>query len=707
MTQHTKPYPQDANILLTYSGKRKVPLIMQSEVAECGLACIAMIASYHGFQVNIYPLRNKFSIDTQGINVKHLMEFASEINFSCRAIRCSIEELPQLKLPCVLHWNMDHFIVLTGVTKKAIYINDPSLGKRKISLKELSDSFTGVAVEMTPTSSFVKQDVRVIMKMKQLWGSISGLKRSLMSLFLLSLILQIAALLTPYYMQWVIDKVLISNDKPLLIVLAVGFILLMLTQTVVEIFRRWLILRFNSALNIQMGANLFHHLLRLPMTYFEKRHIGDIVSRFGSLNSIRKMLATGLIEALMDGITASSLLIMMYIYNPKLATLVLCIVIISFIIQLAFYYPHRQISSDSIVAEAKEDTAFLESIRSIQTIKLFSHETSRQNSWLNKYAEVINTQIQLGKLNIAKDGLNKVLFGLESALVIYFGALIIMSGELTVGMFIAFIAYKTQFISSATRFIDNILSFKLISLHLDRLSDIALQTKEVQHQGNLTLPKTIKGSIRLENIYFRYSNTSEWILENISIEVNAGESIAITGSSGCGKTTLLKIILGLISPTSGHIYLDGYDISSLSLSEYRKHFGAVMQNDTLLSGTLAENITLFDSNYNEDMLNECCKLSCIIDDINALPMRFYSLVGDMGSDFSGGQLQRIYLARALYKQPKILCLDESTSHLDQLNEQWINRNISKLRITRIIIAHRKETIESVDRVIPLDKEEIY
>jgi ATP-binding cassette subfamily B protein RaxB len=696
-----KPTIVDAIDLISYSGKRSVPLIMQSEVSECGLACLAMISSFYGYKINLSPLRKKVTLDSNGINLKQLMNVANQLHFSSRALQCSLNEIEQLSLPCILHWNMDHFVVLTRITKNTIFINDPAFGKRKIHRKEFSDSFTGIALELTPTTSFKKQDVRVVMKITQLWEKITGLKRALISLLALSLILQSAALLLPYYMQWVVDNVLLSNDTSLLIVLAFGFSLLTIIQSGVSAFRSWLVLRFSSSLNLHMGANLFHHLINLPMSYFEKRHIGDVVSRFGSLSAIREMLATGLVEAVIDGIMASIVLIMLYVYSPLLATLALGFVLLSFLVQLAFYYPNRRITEESIVAEAKEDTSFLESIRAIQTIKLFSHETSRQNLWLNRYAEVINTNIRLGKLDIAETTFNSLIFGLESILVIYFGALIVIDGELTVGMLLAFIAYKGQFTTSITNFIDNILSFKLLGLHLERLSDITLQKTELNNTNYVAPLSTVKGNIRLESICFRYADSSEWVLHNINLEVKSGDSIAIVGASGCGKTTLLKIILGLLKPTSGRIYLDGIDISQLSLNEYRQHFGAVMQNDLLFSGTLSENITLFDPNYDEDKLNECCRLACILDDIEKLPMKYHSLVGDMGNNFSGGQLQRLFLARALYKEPAILCLDESTSHLDQQNESWINDNIKSLPMTRIIIAHRKSTIESINSIFEI------
>lgn len=686
--------------LLSYSGRKLVPMIMQSEVAECGLASIAMISSYYGNRVNIASLRGYMILGSQGMNLKQMMEVSDKLGLTSRAIRCPLEDIKKLVLPCVLHWELDHFVVLTGISRRGIHINDPALGKRTITLSEFSDSYTGVVLELSRSSSFKKKDQRVVMRISQMWENVTGLKRSLMSLLLLSIVMQSAALLSPYYMQWVVDNVLMSNDKPLLIVLAVGFGGLSLIQIVVQAFRSWLIIRFSSAINIQMGANLFHHLIRLPMTYFEKRHIGDIVSRFSSINSVRELLTTGIIEAVIDGLMATVVLIMMYLYSPMLTFIVVSAALITFFVQLVFFFPNRRVTEESIIADANEDSSFLETFRGIQTVKLFSHETIRQNTWLNRYAEVINSDIRLGKLEIAEDSIVNLVFSLEMIIVVYFGAIVVMDGDLTVGMLLAFVAYKNQFTSSIANFIDKVFSFKLLTLHLERLSDITLENRE-KCKGTKMLPRVHSSSLKVENVSFRYADNTEWVIQDLSFEVESGECVAITGPSGCGKTTLMKLLLGLQSPIRGKIYVDGVDIQKLSLSDYRRHFGSVMQNDKLLSGTLAENLTMFDPDYDEEKMLRCCEQANILDEIKSLPMGFSSLVGDMGSNLSGGQLQRIFLARALYKNPKLLFLDESTSHLDDVNEDIINRNISKLNMTRILIAHRKETINSADRIIDL------
>ncbi len=687
---------------LNFSGNKSVPLIIQSEVTECGLAAVAMVAGYYGHRINLAALRRDISVSSQGMNLKQIINLASDLGLISRALKCDLKEVKELKLPCILHWDLDHFVVLTGVNSKWVYVNDPVMGKSRLTWSEFGDHFTGVALELSPSSRFEKKNRIAVMKISQLWERIIGLKRGIGALLLLSVVLQFTAILSPYYIQWVIDNALLTNDKSLLVVLATGFSLLTITQVCLSSVRSWFILRFSSALSIQMGANLFHHLIRLPLSYFEKRHIGDVVSRFGSIHSIKDLLTTGIVEALIDGLMAIVILAMMLMYSFSITSVVILFSLLLFIIQLVFYYPNKRRTEEAIVAEAAEDSYFLESVRSIQTVKLFSHEPSRQSNWLNRYSEVINTDIKLGKLEIAESSFRKLLIGLESIVVIYLGALSVIDGKFTVGMLLAFIAYKTQFTTSISAFIDRLFSFKLMTLHLERLSDLTLESRE--HNVELFQSnREIKGRIRVKNLFFRYSDADDWVIEDLSLNIEHGETVAIIGSSGCGKTTLMKLMLGLVKPCSGSISLDNIDIASLPIGEYRQYFGSVMQNDSLLSGTLAENISMFESYYDESKVIDCCKKACIWDEIASLPMGLNTLVGDMGNTFSGGQLQRIYLARALYKEPKMLFLDESTSHLDYENEIAINQHLSTLTITKVIIAHRAETIKSADRVIDLSK----
>jgi len=688
--------------LLEFSGKRRVPLIMQTEVAECGLACLAMVASFYGYKLDIASLRKKFTANLSGINLHQMISLADSLALSSRPLKCSIKDIGKLTLPCILHWDMNHFVVLTGVTRKGVSINDPGLGKQKLSLSEFSEHYTGIALELTPTTNFVKQDKREIMRLSQLWTKVIGFKSSLISLIVLSIVLQVIALANPYYMQWVVDEVLLSQDKPLLQVLAIGFGLLVFLNTISAGVRSYLILRLSSMLNMQMGGNLLRHLLCLPMSYFEKRHVGDLVSRFGSLSNIRERLTTGVAETAIDGLMSIAVVVMMLIYSPLLTAIVMGAVSLYILLRLSLYPSLRRNTEELIQSSAQEQSNFLENIRGIQTIKLHTCEPTRQSLWQNRYAEVINSEIRLGKLDISFKLASKLLFGFENVFVIYLSASLVMDGLLSVGMIFAFMSYKRQFTEHAANLVEQLIGFKMMRLHLGRISDIALTDIESNREPQLDI-HDVTGKITLENVSFRYSDNDPWIIKNCNLNIRAGESIAIIGSSGCGKSTLVKLMLGLLEPIEGRILLDGRDINHIGILKYREQIAAVMQNDTLLSGSILDNIAFFSPEINHIKVQKCAQIAAIDNEINAMPMGYNSLVGDMGSQFSGGQVQRILLARALYKEPKVLFMDEATSHLDIQNEVYISEHIKSLSMTRVIIAHRSETIKQADRVMVMNQ----
>ena len=688
--------------LLEYSGNRRVKTILQTEAAECGLASLAMIANYHGYKLDMPSARKFYSSGLKGMNVHQLIQTADKMNLAARALKCPIEHIGKLTLPCILHWDLNHFVVLTGVKKKCITINDPAFGTKTLTLNELSEHYTGVAIELLPTKEFEKKDARQLMTIRQLWTRVTGLKTALATLISLSILLQVFVLLNPYYIQLVVDEVLVSFDDALLVVLALGFSLLLLFNITTKAIRSWLILRLSSQLNLQMGANLLRHLLRLPMGYFESRHIGDLVSRFGSLNQVRERMTTGLVETFVDGVMSITVLAVMLAYSPFLTGVVLIMVLAYLVVRLALYNQLQRATEASIEAKAKEQSQFLETARGIQTIRLFNAEPIRQSTWQNRYSSVINADIKLGKLGISFDAINQFLFGLENIIIIFLAATAVMAGDMTIGMVFAFIAYKDQFTNRLSMLIEQVVQFKMLRLHLDRIADIALHDQEPHREKNRTLTQ-IKGEIRLENVSFRYSEQDDFILKDLNLTINARESVAIVGPSGYGKSTLLKLMLGLQQPTSGRILVDGEDIKDIGLIEYRNHISSVMQNDTLLSGSIADNLSFFDPEPDTQLMYHCAYLAGIHDDIVKLPMNYHSLVSDMGSNFSGGQTQRLLLARALYQRPAILFLDEATSHLDIENESKISEQIQQLPLTRVMIAHRPETIKSADRVIDLTR----
>lgn len=691
--------------LLKFSTRRRLPVILQTEMAECGIACLAMIASYYGHEIDLNTLRRQYPISLRGTTLHGLMHTADKLDFACRPLRLELEQLDQLRMPTILHWDMNHFVVLKSVSKKFIVIHDPAQGERKIPMAEVSKHFTGVALELTPTSNFKPKDEVRKIPLWMFWQRIVGLKSAMIQVFLLSIALQVFSLISPLYMQLVVDEVLRSYDMHFLKVLALGFTLLMLIELGTSALRSVLLMSFGSMLSIQMATNLFRHLIRLPLPYFEKRHIGDIVSRFGSLSQIEKLLTTSIVQAIVDGMMAVATLIMLFVYAPFLACLVLIALAFYTIIRLLWYRPLRNITEESIVTGAKESTNFMETIRATQSIKIFGKESQRQILWQNRYADKINTGIRLGKMKIIFSSMNSLLFGLENIAVIYFAAKLVLAGQMTVGMLYAFMSYKGQFIGKAVALIENFIELKMLGLHLERLGDIALEKQEIQESG-LQDPPVLKGAIRLENLSFRYDAEEPFIVKGVNLTINPGESVALVGPSGCGKTTLMKIMMGLFTPAEGKVYIDDIPLDKLGIQNFREQVAAVMQNDQLLSGSISENISFFDPQMDHARVEQCALFAVIAHDVARMPMTYNTLIGDMGTTLSGGQKQRVLLARALYKEPKILFLDEATSHLDVALEQAVNAAVKQLKITRVIIAHRPETIRSADRIFVFTPEGI-
>jgi ATP-binding cassette, subfamily B, bacterial CvaB/MchF/RaxB len=687
--------------MFNFTGHHRLPIVQQGEAAECGLACLAMVASYHGNRIDLNTLRRRHPISLNGVTLRALIQVATHLQLACRPLRIEMEHLPQLRLPAILHWDMAHFVVLKSVSKKGICIHDPALGERTLSSADAAKHFTGVALELSPTEAFVATDERQRLPFSVFWRDLRGSGHALLQVIALSVALQILVLAAPFYMQITIDEVIARGDTDLLVVLALGFGLLMLVRTGTAAMRSMVLLVLQNVLHFQLGARLFHHLIRLPTSFFEKRHIGDVLSRFTSLQPIRNLLAEGMIAAFIDGIMALLTLAMIFIYSPLLSLVALGALILYATIRLVLYRILWIRTEATIRAGAQESSTFIETVRAIQSVKLFNRETEREGQWLNRYADVVSANVRLGRTKIAFTTVNDLIFGLETIVSVYIAALLVLSNHLTVGMIFAVMAYKQQFTEKAVALIEKGLEFRILGLHLERLSDIALTPLEKGHDKPLSYLRPLQGKIELRNVCFQYAESEPFVLDDINLVVEPGEFVTIMGPSGGGKTTLLKVMLGLLEPTRGEVLVDDVPLGIIGTRAYREMVAAVMQEDQLLSGSIADNICFFDSDYDADKVVRCAQLAGIHAEIMSLPMTYNSLVGDMGSSLSGGQKQRVLLARALYREPAILFLDEGTAHLDVENERFINTSLRQLQITRVSVAHRPDMAAGADRIITL------
>lgn len=677
-------------------------LVRQEEASECSLACLCMIANYWGCKFDLASLRQRISVSRRGVTVKMLMSAAAIIGLKGRALRLDIEALHDLSTPLILYWTFDHFVVAKKSGRKGLTILDPSLGEQVVKWDTVSKKFTGIAIELTPSDSFAPIFEVKQVSIAHLIGQARGLKRSLTLNLTLSLLLQCLGLIAPLYLKWVLDDVLPAKDVNLLNTLAISFVGVAFVSIITSAARTWISATFAARFSVQWMDRVFVHLLNLPMSFFQKRSTGDIVGKFGSIGTIQSAVTNQLVGSLIDAVLMTVTLAAMLIYSPPL-TLIAFFATVLFILGRAS--TQGMISKgvlDQANASARQSTIFLETLRGMQSIRLYGSADLRRATWLDSLIQQTNAGLKLNRYNILQEINGNIILRISSIFTVWYASGLMMSNTMTIGTLTVFMTYQDQFLSRVTALIGKLFDYRTLKVHRQRLADIVLTEKEEDNDIEFDL-KNVDGSFELVNVSYAYSTEEKPVLHNINLVISEGACVAITGPSGGGKTTLLKLLLGLFLPVSGAIRFGGHNLSTVGLRNYRKHIGTVMQDDTLFAGSLSQNIAWFDVEADAERVVCAAQAAAIHDEILAMPMGYDTVIGDMGSGLSGGQKQRVMIARALYRNPKVLIMDEATSHLDIANEAKINASIKQLGITRIIVAHRPDTIAMADYAIRLDK----
>lgn len=678
----------------------KVPVVLQANRWECGLACLAMVSSAYGRATDVSELR-RIAGHALGTTLGWLMEVARRIGLHPRAVRLDIEEARALKLPCIVLWGTRHFVVLKRATRRTWLVHDPAVGVRRYRPAEVDRLFSGVALELTPGDDFERRAEADRLRIRQLWTGVRGIGPTLAVVFVLSLSIQIFALLSPLYVQLVVDDALRSHDADLLLMLAIGFGVVVALNALVAHLRSVVVLHAGNALNEQLAANVSSHLLRLPLMFFLQRDIGDVNARFGSLKPVLRLFTSGIVAVSIDGLLATTTLALLVAYDTTLVAIVAVFLAANAIVRLATLPRLRALTADSIHRSAAEQTIFIESLRSIVSLKANAMERSRSDLWRNRYAEAVGAAGIVGLFGARVDLVRTLATGCEAIVVVYAGACAVIDGELTIGMLYAFIAYKTQFVRATLDLLDQLTEFRMLRLHLDRLADIVLARAEPVGEGGL-LRVPFKGTVTLEDVSYRYAEGRRPVLDRVSMTIERGSEVGITGGSGAGKSTLVKILLGLIEPTSGRVTFDDGRPLVANRPALTAHTGVVLQGDTLLSGSIRENVALFELEPDDTRIVECCRVAVMDSDIASLPMGYDTPLGDMGVALSAGQLQRLLIARALYKRPRLLILDEATANLDDTTRARLNRNLSGLELTLLRVTHRADELAMCDVVYRLD-----
>ena len=702
---------------------------MQTEAAECGLACLAMVAGHHGLETDLQSMRRDHSVSLKGSTLKSLIDIAGSMNLAARPLRVEWAGVAQVRLPAIAHFDFNHFVVITEVGRDSVTLHDPARGARTLPKTEFSKHFTGIVLELTPTPGFTKRRSVDRFSIGSIIGHARGFRAALVRLVALALAFEVFALAMPWLTQLTVDEVIVSADRDLMTVLALGFGLLVLLQTAISALRGWLLLHLTSTLSLQVLTQLFSHLLRLPLAFFEKRHVGDLLSRFASMDAIQRTLTGSSLEVLIDGMLAVSMFIVMAIYSVKLTLVVLAVALIYALLRWALFRPMREAVNEQLIFAALQQTQFIESLRGIQAIKLHMGEADRLSRWQNAVVDTVNASIRAQSLTLTYKTASFALFGLENVFVVWLGAREVIDGGFSVGMLLAFFAYKLVFVSRLSNLIDKFSEFRLLDLHAERVADVALASGEAR--GAAPSPDMSQAIWVIENLGFRYGPHDPFIFRNVSFTIEPRDSVALTGRSGAGKTTLAKVVVGLLPATEGRVLIDGLDIRDIEPTSLRAQLSAVMQEDFVFAGSISDNVSLFDPIFipslpiddsdiapaektrlaalreaaiarAQEDVDDALKAASLWDEVERMPMKVETLVGNTGSTLSGGQRQRLLLARALYRKPKFLLLDEATSALDNEREQAVNRAVKNLDITTLLIAHRESTVAMATKRVALD-----
>ncbi|WP_211488582.1 colicin V export peptidase/ABC transporter CvaB [Escherichia coli] len=687
--------------LLDLRWQRRVPVIHQTETAECGLACLAMICGHFGKNIDLIYLRRKFNLSARGATLAGINGIAEQLGMATRALSLELDELRVLKTPCILHWDFSHFVVLVSVKRNRYVLHDPARGIRYISREEMSRYFTGVALEVWPGSEFQSETLQTRISLRSLINSIYGIKRTLAKIFCLSVVIEAINLLMPVGTQLVMDHAIPAGDRGLLTLISAALMFFILLKAATSTLRAWSSLVMSTLINVQWQSGLFDHLLRLPLAFFERRKLGDIQSRFDSLDTLRATFTTSVIGFIMDSIMVVGVCVMMLLYGGYLTWIVLCFTTIYIFIRLVTYGNYRQISEECLVREARAASYFMETLYGIATVKIQGMVGIRGAHWLNMKIDAINSGIKLTRMDLLFGGINAFVTACDQIVILWLGAGLVIDNQMTIGMFVAFSSFRGQFSERVASLTSFLLQLRIMSLHNERIADIALHEKEEKKPEIEIVADMGPISLETNGLSYRYDSQSAPIFSALSLSVAPGESVAITGASGAGKTTLMKVLCGLFEPDSGRVLINGIDIRQIGINNYHRMIACVMQDDRLFSGSIRENICGFAEEMDEEWMVECARASHIHDVIMNMPMGYETLIGELGEGLSGGQKQRIFIARALYRKPGILFMDEATSALDSESEHFVNVAIKNMNITRVIIAHRETTLRTVDRVISI------
>lgn len=687
--------------------KKWVPVVRQVETAECGLACLAMILRHHGRGTELDELRRAFGGSMRGLSIEGLASLAARFRLVPNPVRVELDELRQLRAPCILHWAFTHFVVLVdvhaGVGATHAIVNDPAVGRRRLSWEELSSGFTGVALEFVPAEDFERRPpARRFPVIRQFWAS-PGVRTAVVQLAAVSLGVELLAMAAPLLQQWVVDGVVATGDADLLTTLALAFALVATLKLAIGLLRDWAALRFMHLANERWILGTLSHLMRLPCRYFEARPLGEVLAGFASAKTISQTVSALVFVTAADLILMGLSLGLMLVYSAGLSACVIAGCALQVALKGLANLAVSDAENQRAAEEGREQAHVVESVRGIRAIKAANREEDRRGHWLRLFSRAHAQRYRSERINAAVEGAKGYLTALELILVLFLGAKAVLAQQLTVGALFAFTMYRGHFAARSMKALEALLRMSQLKAHAARMQDVVDQAPEHAAGSRPGGADGLPATIEFRDVGFRPSAESGWVIRHCSFRVEAGEHVAITGESGCGKSTLMRLLLGFAQPTEGEILVGGEPLARLGLHEVRRMCASVQQDDVLFAGTVAENIAFHSPDAQREHIESAARSAAVHAAIQRFPLGYDSFVGDMGQSLSGGERQRLLLARAFYRKTPILLLDEATSHLDAMHEAQVMRAIGGMGRTCLSIAHRRQTLAKADRVLVLGR----
>ena len=675
----------------------RVPLILQSQRAECGLAAITMIANCHGHDLDLVAMRRRFGDVAPNLNA--ILTIAGRLGLISRPLRLDLNDLPKLVLPAILHWEFDHFVVVTQIRRGRVTLHDPAVGRRVIDRQQLDIAFTGVAVEFTRAPDFMAQAARAKPSLLGLLKSFRGLGRYLALMLSLLVVTQMLALVPPVATQLLIDELVLGQDRQWLYRVIAGIALVMLATLLIDTMRRRIGLFTGMRLATDSTAKVVHHLLSLPAATIERRPVGDLLSRIDSLRPLRTVLTETILHAIVQGVVVLTTVTLMLVYSRRLAGVAILALTLAILIQLAILPRSRSLNLEALLATARSGNSLIDSLRAYMSVNALGLTGQRLAHWQHGFIAATNAQARGGQLSILAGAAQGATNVFEYVLFLGIGIEGVLTKQLTLGVLFAFMSLRGRLTSATVEFMASARQIYLARSHLDRVAEVIAEEPE-RDSSLATLRQPLDGVITCTQLEFHYPGGPA-VIRGFDAHIDAGESIVIRGPSGVGKSTVLRLLAGTLCADRGSLSYDGIEAELFDRDALRRQFGIVLQSDRLFEGSIADNISCFESTPDVGRIREAAQLAVIWDDVQALPMGLHTPICGASGGLSGGQVQRLLLARALYRRPRVLFLDEATSHLDHATERCVVDNLGSLGVTSISVAHRRNAVAAASRTIEL------